>query len=216
MCVQKSKTVKATNNPKATKNIEASNNIENIQTNDSIIKVTESYVNKPCIELQEFAAEIEKIGWVPEPERIKKISAYKHLNKKNIKHFGGKPFYKINFKNSMFNKAYSNFKEKMSFIDYQLFENVNSIWSYFYRSKKNTNTIPDGIIEQWEFDNKENAMRALSQLMRIDQVLYFNTSPYFCKIDNKVIIFHTRAMAFSFQQKELFEMFKNKMNRNVK
>ena len=67
--------------------------------------------------------------------------------------------------------------------------------------------MSDGVIEQWEFSTEKEATEALKQLRESAFDVYFNTNPYFCCIENKLIVFHTRAMRFSYDQKAIFDRF---------
>jgi hypothetical protein len=131
------------------------------------------------------------------------------LDRTGIKYFNDRPFYPIDFKNSRLKLA---FGTKLSgcylnSIDLALFENVKDIWGYFYREKDATNVISDGVIEQWEFENEDQAEKALVQINQVGHAVYFNINPLFCRIKNKLIVFQTRAMAFSYDQKPVFKKF---------
>jgi len=201
--------------------------------------VQETFSGQPCIEVQEFVAEIESMGWIPDTSRLNKVGIYRELNRKQIKYFNNRPFYKIDFENSdLFtgynyepirivsdsveteNDSLNNYYRspiEMAFdsVDIELFRNAKSIWAYFYREKDADECVSDGIIKQWEFDNSKNAELAMKQIQKAGSMMYFNTTPYYYRIDNKVIIFHTRAMAFSYDQRKLFERFKNKKAPNT-
>lgn len=165
--------------------------------------------NTPCIELQEFAVEIEHLRWIPDPNRLDKVGIYQELIRADLKYFNSSPFYPINFENSQLNKAYSPGVHESLFdsLDFELFKEVNNIWGYFYRDQEASDWISDGVIEQWEFDTEQKALKALNAIRNPGFIIYFNTNPYFCRIRNKLIIFQTRAMAFSYDQKPLFEKF---------
>jgi len=174
---------------------------------DSVSK--QIITNVPSIELQEFVVDIEKMNWVSDITRLKKVSIYKELNREKIKYFNNRPFYTISFKNSRLKNAYNTSMDKSHFnsLDFKLFKGVKSIWGYFYRDKKGTNWISDGVIEEWEFETENQADKAFKKMLKVGDFIYFNTNPYFCKIRNKLIIFQARAMAFSHDQKPLFEKF---------
>mgnify|MGYP000218156427 CR=1 FL=1 len=55
--------------------------------------------------------------------------------------------------------------------------------------------------------NLRNAKKALRQIKKVGFIVYFNTNPYFCRIRNNLIIFQSRAMGFSHDQKPIFESF---------
>lgn len=106
--------------------------------------------------------------------------------------------------------------EAFSKLNFNNFRKVKNIWGYFYRNKFKTNLISDGVIEQWEFGNAEDAEEVLQEISTSrGDIIYFNTMPFFCRIDNKLIIFQTRAMAFSYDQKAVFQKFIEKYQPNI-
>lgn len=172
-------------------------------------------IDKPCKEIISFVADIEKINWISDTNRLKKVRIYNELNRNQIKSFSNHPYYRIPFTKSRLYHFYNSdlFKDYTDSLNIGLFKNVKSIWAYFYRVKDASNLVSDGVIEQWEFETKNQAKEALKQIDKIGDLVYFNTSPYFCQMRNYLIIFQTRAMAFSYDQKLLFEKFlKEKMN----
>jgi len=212
--------------------------IDSAKANNSNFDIKEleqsTISGQPCIEIQEFVEEIESLGWIPDTSRLNKIRIYSELNRKQIKYFNNRPFYKIDFENSDLFTSYnyehikivsdstetendsannyyrSPIEITFDSVDIELFRNAKSIWAYYYRKKDAVEWISDGIIKQWEFDNSINAELAMNQIQKAGSIMYFNTMPFYYRIDNKVIIFYTRAMAFSYDQRKLFEKFKNK------
>lgn len=165
--------------------------------------------NAPCVELQDFVADIESLKWISDTVRLKKVEIYGELNRQKIEYFNNRPFYSIDFENSRLNKAYNEefYGKHFDSLDFELFKGVKNIWGYFYRDKEATNWISDGVIEQWEFESEEKADNALREILKFGFIVYFNTNPYFCRIRNKLIIFQSRAMAFSYDQESVFEKF---------
>ena len=137
------------------------------------------------------------------------MGIYGELNRQKIEYFNDRPFYSISFENSRLNKAYNAeiYKRHFDSLDFELFKGVKNIWGYFYRDKEATDWISDGVIEQWEFESEEQADKALREILQPGFIVYFNTNPYFCRIRNKLIIFQSRSMAFSYDQKPVFEKF---------
>ncbi len=168
---------------------------------------TSLITNAPCEALQGFVHTIESMGWVSDPERLQKVPIYEFLNREKRSYFNERPFYAISFENSNLYNACTKRAFRVDSSEIPLFEGVDNIWGYFYREKGATNWISDGVIEQWEFPSEAHADKALSRIMDIGFKVYFNTNPYFCRINNKLIIFQSRAMAFSFDQRPLFEKF---------
>lgn len=64
------------------------------------------------------------------------------------------------------------------------------------------------MIEQWEFKNENIARKAFKEISEFAMIAYFNTNPYLFRKENYIFIFHTRAMAFSYGQEDLYLKFK--------
>ena len=166
----------------------------------------------PCIQLQQFTVELKKMGWVSDTMRIKKNGSY-GLDKDELSVFKQKPYYRVTFKNSDLYHIYklNGYRD----VDIELFEKVLNIWRYFYRDKNGKMVISDGIIEQWEFPTESDAEKALEQYSKVGDDVYFNTMPYFCRINNNLFVFHTRAWMFSEEQKPLYEKFNKMFNATI-
>lgn len=166
--------------------------------------------NAPSIALQEFATDIENMNWVSDTLRLSTVEIYSALNRESVTYFNNLPFYQIAFEDSALYLLYTNNDMRNRYLDsanFEIFKASKSIWAYFYREKETTAMISDGVIEQWEFETESNAETALKEIMKSGSIIYFNTSPYFCRIKNTLLIFQTRAMAFSYDQKPLFKKF---------
>jgi hypothetical protein len=166
-------------------------------------------INQPVQQFIAFCKKIQKDDWLPDPERLIQVNIYPSLNNQNKKQFEGLPFYQIQLAETEITKSQALHILTLDEQEILTFKNVKSIWGYFYRGKKVNNTISDGVIEQWEFSNKENAIHALEILQLNGMEIYINTNPYFCRINNKIFIFHTRAMSFSFDQNQVFRSFED-------
>lgn len=213
-CCSENKTKDKTIIAKNTKQnvIEAhSNSFKSVNKVDSEKELVnkELFTNAPCVEIQDFVADIESLKWISDTVRLNKVGIYRELNRQKIKYFNGRPFYSISFENSQLNKAYDTklYNSPFDSLDFELFKGAKNIWGYFYRNKEATGLISDGVIEQWEFESDEQAEKALRKILQTGSMIYINTNPYFCRIRNKLIIFQSRAMAFSYDQKPIFEKF---------
>jgi hypothetical protein len=162
----------------------------------------QNFAGAPLTALQTFVADLEQSGWLSDTVRVRKVSAYTELKSAPIQYFNNRPFYAMGFEGSEIHQS-----EGSVSLDQTLFGNVRSIWAYFYRKKGATEWISDGVIEQWEFENSHLATEAMQQLAPVGDEVYFNTTPYFCRIQQYLIIFHTRSNAFSYDQAPLFEQF---------
>jgi hypothetical protein len=156
----------------------------------------------PISALQTLAVDLAQLGWISDTARVRQVAAYAALNPKNIRYFNQQPFYTIALEDSEIYRS-----EGWPALDHQLFGQVRSIWAYFYRQKESTEWIVDGVIEQWEFKNEAQAAKAMQQLVPLGDLVYFNTTPFFCSMQQYLIIFHTRANGFSDAQKPIFERF---------
>lgn len=159
--------------------------------------------NDPIKEIQEFAVVIEKKGWVSDESRINNKQIYKELDRKGKTVFNNKPFYPISYKNTMLSK----FSDRLPSEGLFVFKKAKGIWGYFYRDKNAQEMITDGVIEQWEFASEEDAQTAMKYVQNHGHSIYFNTYPYTCRIKNYMIVFQSRAMAFSYEQKPVYDLF---------
>ncbi|WP_299103165.1 hypothetical protein [uncultured Winogradskyella sp.] len=196
------------------------NKKEVIEAADSTTLYKESQSNKkdvlgdnsPIHEFIVLTNRLELGRWKHDTIRAKKIYGLGENSSKKPVFFKEKPFYELTFDEtgiSRFVKS-KNFKDELEDFDVEVFENTVSIWSYFYRDDMDDNWIEDGIIEQWEFKTQTLAKIAHENIEKKGgTVFYFNTNPFFYTYKNYLFIFHTRAMAFSYDQKIIFEDFKN-------
>ena len=192
----------------------------------------QSISNQPCIEIQSFVVDMEKMNWVSDTNRLLKTSLYKMLDRNQVHYFNERPFYKITFQDSQLGDffrirgrkpkleldsiAFEHSDFAVDSVDFELFKKTKTIWGYFYKNRNATDLISDGVIEQWEFSTGKEAAEALKKIRKASFDIYFNTNPYFCVIENKLIVFHTRAMRFSYDQKPVFEKFlEEKVNKNI-
>ncbi len=93
----------------------------------------------------------------------------------------------------------------------KVFRKAVTAWYYDYKLKTDKSMKPDGTIEEWVFKSKGDASAALEEFKKIYPMPYFNTSPHYIQKGDRVFIFSTRAMAFSYDQKPHYELLKNKL-----
>ncbi len=159
--------------------------------------------SSPIKEIKDFAIVLDKKGWISDENRINKTRIYPELDRKRKTFFNDKTFYPIPYESTMLNK----FSDRLPSEGISLFKDAKSIWGYFYRDKSAKEWITDGVIEQWEFTNEKDAQVSMEYVHRHGHSIYFNTSPYVCRIRNYVIVFQSRAMAFSYEQKPVYDLF---------
>ena len=176
---------------------------------------------EPIKEFQKLVKEIEKDNWFSDTIRLKKKNLYSSLINGELKFFHNKPFYKIDFNDTELQNSYISLKKHRTYygkysdsLNIELVKKVKTIWGYFYRGKKIKNTIEDGVIEQWEFENEEIAKKAFIEIRSFSDMSYFNTRPYLFRERNLVFILHTRAMYFSYGQEKVYNKFKDLFSHN--
>lgn len=156
----------------------------------------------PSPELVQFCSEFIAKNWSTDSSRLVGKQLYSELIYDSIQRIGKQPFYHVSLENSQIIRFLKNESPGKS----ALFENTTGVWGFFY-FKQQGDLFPDGVIEQWEFGSEEEAQEAMQAVTGSGNGIFFNTQPYFCVVKNNLYVFHTRAMAFSFDQKPLFEEF---------
>lgn len=176
---------------------------------------TGSYKNNepsdpPSSELIRFCSEYIYISLNRDTDstRLVKNNLYSELIAASMQRFDKQPFYPVSFENSQIIRFLKNESGKRA-----LFEKTTGVWGFFYFRQDN-GQFPDGVIEEWTFSSEEEAEDALHAIKNSGDQIFFNTQPYFCVIRNKLYVFHTRAMAFSYDQKPLFEAFVQRTGAN--
>jgi hypothetical protein len=89
-----------------------------------------------------------------------------------------------------------------------MFAEAENVWGYFYQKEEQKDVKTDGVIEQWMFKDSVTAQVAIDKLNAIYPLPYFNTQPYYMTDGQFLFIFHTRADAFSYRQKDFFNKFR--------
>lgn len=171
-------------------------NIVQDNQNDTLVNQTHSE-DLVLNEIMTFVGKMEQQGWISDTLRLRRLNHYKYLSIDSIHYINNYPFYKIVLDDA-------NISVGLNEEGYSFMQKAKSIVDYFYYNKEKSNFISDGIIEQWEFKNDEQAKQALDIIRDNGNNIYFNTNPFACRIKNYVIIFHTRAMSFSYDQKNIF------------
>lgn len=158
-----------------------------------------SRYQRPSMAFRKLVKEIEKDGWVRDTARVKQLDMY-NLNNAELRMQKNLPFYTLSYEETGVEQIIDgNESEALS--------KIQQIWAYYYRDKTHAYIISDGVIEEWQFEDASSAEEAINAFNRQKINLYFNTEPYFYQIKSSVYVFHTRAMAFSIDQKRVFEKF---------
>lgn len=153
----------------------------------------------PSMAFRKFVQEIEKDGWGSDTARVKQLNMY-NLNNAELRMQKNLPFYALSYEET-------GVEQIIDGNDAEALSKVQQIWAYYYRDKTHAYIISDGVIEEWQFEDASSAEAAFNAINRQKTNLYFNTEPYFYQMKTSIYVFHTRAMAFSFDQKRVFEKF---------
>lgn len=165
---------------------------------------TSNYSNPPSKEFVSFCSDIMAKTWSSDTCRLVNKKLYGELAYKSIHWVEDQAFYPVSLKDSGVKHFFTSRGQTEG---YEVFDQVKIIWGYFYYKQTSSGMFPDGVIEEWQFDSEQEANKALELFREIGSGVFFNTRPYACKIENRLYLFHTRAMAFSYDQKPVFEEF---------
>lgn len=168
-------------------------------TNSSLIVDSSSVpekVDSPSSLFLEMTNYLDSSGYSFDTTRLKKV--HYRLQNKNGLVFADKYFYKIVLPDhSAFDtvevlKGYSGIDIKT--IKKDLLKKAKGIFAYFYCEKiKTDEVVRDGVIEEWQFHNEEDAEKAGLELNRIRNFTFFYTASYVTRTKNNVYVFHNRA-----------------------
>ena len=189
---------------------------EKLKSDDNLNKESLEIINEPSVELTDLTDLMSEQNWVADHNRLKDTPIYLELDRDKKVLYNNRPFYSLSYTESRISRTLvKNIDEDFfNTTGNEIFDRVDNIWAYFYRDETAKGTIPDGIIEQWEFATTGDALIAKQRLSQIDKIVYFNTIPYHHTHRNRLYIFHTRAMAFSFKQEEVYNQFMNEVLTN--
>lgn len=167
----------------------------------NLISEEEETKGKPSKEFIDFTRVLNSKGMYSDTLRVSKVTSYGFGKATFI---AGIPFYYLNYEDTHIANV------KTATVP-SVFSKAESVWAYFYRKDKKEDMVVDGVIEQWSFPGETDAKEASDAIQKNGDEIFFNTTPYSCVKGKVLYIFHTRAMAFSFPQKEVFEDFKREL-----
>ncbi|MBI3218793.1 MAG: hypothetical protein HYZ44_04720 [Bacteroidetes bacterium] len=170
--------------------------------------VSEKSADVPTHEFQGLVFTLDSLGYQSDTSRVKRLKNYQELLDSKIQIFGKFPFYKIAKEKSEVLRWNTIIKNKADSIDTEIFRTAESAWLYFYQKRETATWVEDGVIEQWRFKDEATAQFALKKLNSRYPFPYFNTNPYYLVRGQFLYLFHTRAMAFSYKQEDIFEIFR--------
>jgi hypothetical protein len=164
----------------------------------------------PSPEFIRFCSEYISKNRNTDSSRLIKKNLYNELIYTSRQLFDKQPFYSVSFENSAIVRFFKNRSESEK---EALFEKTTGAWGFFY-FRQDGAQFPDGVVEEWSFESKEDAEDAWNAVKNSGDEIFFNTQPYFCLLKNNLYVFHTRAMAFSDDQKLLFGAFVKRTGAN--
>ncbi len=174
-----------------------------VDTVQAIVKV----VDQPTVEFATLVKQLDSLGYKSDTNRVKRLKSYPELLDSKIHVFGKFPFYKIEKEKSEVLWWNAKVRNEDYSIDTEIFRTADNPWLYFYQKRQNSSWVIDGVIEQWIFKDEATAQVALKKLKSKYPFPYANTDPFYLVKGSFLYIFHTRAMAFSYEQKDIFEWF---------
>lgn len=175
--------------------------------NCSSVKDTQSFM-PPSDIFVAYANSLMKKDWVNDTARVNQLNAY-DLKASEVHFFKNLPFYNLDFSNTSLGNYLKSHKNQLKNA-MELVSKSKKIWVYYYHFKQvdpKTRLLSDGIIEQWHYSNETEAQLAAKEMKQIIGEVFFNTTPYLVQKQQDIYLFHTRAMAFSFDQQDLFNEF---------
>lgn len=168
----------------------------------------DSPIDRPTRNFGVIVRMLDSLGYKSDTARVAKLKNYKELLGSEVKLFGTFPFYRADKERSKVLWGNTIARDKTDSIDTEIFRKAKNVWSYYYQKEESKNLRTDGVIEQWIFMDSTTAQTAMDKLKTIYPLPYFNTQPYYVADGQFLFIFHTRADAFSYRQKDFFNMFR--------
>jgi len=178
----------------------------------ALAKVTYSEIPpKPSTYFVGFTNYLDSAGYISDSSRARKVSP-RDLSNSRIIIIDSKPFFVISPINHDVLLSKESLKGNYIFdtmvVDYDIFRKPTSILAYYYRQNIKSTTIEDGVIEEWNFASESEAKKAMSQLNKVHDLVYFNTRSFLFQTKNYLYIFHTRASAFDITLRKFYKTFK--------
>lgn len=191
---------------------------EDNTTNDSTKSVAKAPIytrsTNPIVsdELLSMAKHLDSAGYMYNPDRLKNLPNAVGAVKNEGYTFLNFPFNET----PLYKRGYPNGWEEGR-VDTLLVGSTTSIINYFYVVKQpdtinNEKWYTDGWITELSYPTDSIAKLAAMEIQDKSEWIFFNTMSFCCRIENRVYVFHTRAMAFSFTMQPFFEWFVEQYN----
>ncbi len=161
--------------------------------------------HKPTKRFEEFAVHLDSAGYVSDTDRSERLepdltTAARYRYKENV-------FFIIDPEDHTI--LQNRQRDVSAPVDYAALEQVQCISAYYYYDKNETIVREDGVIEEWQFETPAKAEKALKELDKIRESVYFNTDSFAFQSDSCVYLFHTRAAAFDETLERFYTDFKS-------
>jgi hypothetical protein len=155
----------------------------------------------PSIELQIAIENLAVLGFVPAPKVVRHDYPY-HSHLITIE---SQPYFIVDAREHWFlgrNEQYA-----------EAFENgeigkVKNVWAYYVKKDDAEGTMPDAIIEEWEYETPKTAYDAFKQMGSILASKYIKEPSYSLQHDNRIYLLYSRAQAFQKDLDTVYEMLK--------
>ncbi|MBU3660173.1 MAG: hypothetical protein FGM14_09900 [Flavobacteriales bacterium] len=169
--------------------------------------------NQPTDLFLNFTFYLDSVGFICDVARAQSIES--DLNHSKIIHLNNKPFFVLIPKKHEIQRTKQFLKilkvVDTLVVDFKIFLKPIFIFAYYYRQKKESNFIEDGIIEEWHFNSKSDALKAFTEINKIKEFVYVNTYSFILIDENKLYIFHTRASAFKNTLQKIHQAFNERL-----
>jgi hypothetical protein len=86
-----------------------------------------------------------------------------------------------------------------------------SIWGYFVVKRNTSVMIPDAMIEEWQFDSHDDAVKAFNEMGEITNSPYIKEPFHLFTSNSCVYLLYTRAHAFTGELQEISVIMKNEI-----
>lgn len=86
---------------------------------------------------------------------------------------------------------------------------VVNVWAYIVRSENTGATVPDAIIEEWQYETQQEAFDAFKEMGNVLDSRYIKEPSYTIQHDTSIYLLYTRAHAFQKDLDRIYEMLKS-------
>jgi hypothetical protein len=86
-----------------------------------------------------------------------------------------------------------------------------SMWGFFVVKRNTSVMIPDAMIEEWQFDSHDDAVKALNEIREITNSPYIKEPFHLFSNNSCVYLLYTRAQAFTRELQEISVIMKNEI-----